>query len=83
MAEREKVLDILGDVLQRSREELAAVGDDSDLREWGLDSITSIDLILGLENTYGITVEDEDLMIENFNTLKKLGRLVAKYNNEP
>ena len=42
-----------------------------------IDSLGLIRLVAFLENDLGIRVEDEDLMAENFATLRTLGELLA------
>ncbi len=42
-----------------------------------LDSLALIRLVAFLESDLGIRVEDEELIAENFATLRKLGELIA------
>ncbi|MGG3281185.1 phosphopantetheine-binding protein [Paenibacillus solani] len=52
------------------------------LKERGMDSIVCMRIIVELENEFNIEIEDEDLLIENYenmNTITELmNRLVAK-----
>lgn len=48
------------------------------LGEAGLDSMASIDLLLDLENTFGISISDDDLDENSFETLAGIQKLVAK-----
>ncbi len=77
--EKENVIRMLPQVLKREPAEFSEINDNTDLREHGLDSISSIELIVMLEGEYDICVEDEDLLIENFNTVEKLMLLLEKY----
>ncbi|TMC55063.1 MAG: acyl carrier protein [Chloroflexi bacterium] len=43
-----------------------------------LDSLAMMDLIVWLEQTFGITIETEDLVPENFGTLNAMAVYVAK-----
>jgi acyl carrier protein len=54
---------------------------DEDLNTHGLDSITSIDLMIGLEKEFNVTFDDDELLIDNMNTLTKLEAIVNKYIN--
>lgn len=47
------------------------------LGEAGLDSMASIDLLLDLERTFGITISDDELTENSFATLEEIGKLVA------
>ena len=42
-----------------------------------IDSLGVLRLVAFLENAFGIRVEDEELVAENFETLRKLGKLLA------
>jgi acyl carrier protein len=42
-----------------------------------IDSLGVIRLVAFLETDLGIRVEDEELIVENFETLRKLGELIA------
>ncbi|MDF2986919.1 MAG: Phosphopantetheine attachment site [Eubacterium sp.] len=77
--EKENIIRMLPQVLKRDESELLEINDATDLREHGLDSITSIELIVMLEDEFNISVEDEDLLIDNFNTVEKLMLLLDKY----
>lgn len=78
---RENILKLLISALKRDESEFSNISDDTDLREHGLDSITSIETIVLLEETFDISVDDDDLYIENFNTLGKIIELVNKCMN--
>lgn len=55
------------------------IKEDEDLNTHGLDSITSIDLMIGLEKEFNVTFDDDELLIDNMNTLSKLEAIVNKY----
>ena len=42
-----------------------------------LDSVAALQLVLALEEEFGITVEDEDISAENFSNLNSLCQYVA------
>jgi acyl carrier protein len=53
--------------------------DETDLIEEGLlDSLVFVELLVGLEDTFGIRVDIADLDIEDFRTVRQIGRLVAR-----
>lgn len=45
---------------------------ENDLSELGLDSVSFIRLIVSLEEEYSIEFEDENLILSNMNTVKKI-----------
>ena len=42
-----------------------------------IDSLGVLRLVAFLENEFGVRIEDEELIAENFETLRKLGKLLA------
>ncbi len=79
--EKETVIRIIAGVLSKDEGELLEFDESADLREIGLDSITSIDVIVSMESEFNIAVDDEDLLIDNFNTIEKLIKLIEKYTS--
>ena len=65
----------LKEYLDNNRGSLPPITDpDERLR---IDSLGVIRLVAFLETDLGIRVEDEELIVENFETLRKLGELIA------
>ncbi|HEX3029375.1 MAG TPA: acyl carrier protein [Clostridia bacterium] len=79
--EKETVIRIIAGVLNKAEGELLELDESADLREIGLDSISSIDVIVSMESEFNIAVDDEDLLIDNFNTIEKLIKLLEKYTS--
>ena len=44
--------------------------------EYGLDSLGVIDLILALEESYGIELSDDDLILDNFESINRISELI-------
>jgi acyl carrier protein len=55
--------------LSKSTEE---IGDNEDLSNYGLNSISIIRLIISIEENFGFEVDEEDLTIERFNTIANM-----------
>lgn len=54
-------------------EEIGEFSDADSLLELGiLDSLLMVDLIAHLEKTYGITVDEDDMMPENFDSIEAM-----------
>lgn len=79
MTMEEKLREIVGRVLELSEEEAGDLDRDADLMELGLDSMTCVEVVVNLEDEFGITVEEEDLLVENMSTIARLEELVEKY----
>ena len=55
------------------------LADDEDIFASGVvNSLFAMELITFLEGTFGITIETEDLELENFSTVERLSDLVAR-----
>jgi methoxymalonate biosynthesis acyl carrier protein len=58
-----------------------ALKDDDDIFALGfVNSLFAMQLIMWVEKEFGIQVEDEDLDLENFNTIVAIANLVARKN---
>ena len=58
--------------------EMAGVGDDYPLIENGLiDSLAIFELVRFIEDDFGVVVEDEDLVVDNFGTIADMARLIG------
>jgi acyl carrier protein len=65
----------LKDYLDNNRSSLPPITDPDERLH--IDSLGVIRLVSFLETDLGIRVEDEELIVENFETLRKLGELIA------
>ncbi len=57
------------------------LGARQDLGEAGLDSMASIDLLLDLENSFGISISDDDLTENSFLNLEEILKLLVASAN--
>ncbi|MEE6146315.1 phosphopantetheine-binding protein [Bacillus cereus] len=55
---------------------------DKDLKDMGLDSLGSINLLLDIEEAYDIVIPDEYLTDETFSTANTLWELIKKVKTE-
>lgn len=76
----ERLKEIVVSVLELSEDVADGLNEDSDLQGLGLDSMTCVELVVNLEDEYGITVEEEDLLVENMSTIALLEKLIEKYS---
>ena len=54
------------------------VGDADSLLEAGIiDSMAVLELVAHIEKQYGLTVGDDDMMPENFDTIEAIGAFIA------
>jgi len=54
------------------------VGNDDDLMLFGLDSMGAIRLMVEIENCFEIEIPDDDVDIDNFNTISKICDYVSE-----
>lgn len=52
--------------------------DDSLIDDHGIDSVQVLEIVVGLEEEYGISFEDEDFDIEVFKTVKSIADFVRQ-----
>ena len=62
----------------RATDDVVQFGDDDSLLELGvIDSLAMVDLITHIEKTYGIVVDEDDMMPENFDTLQAISAYIG------
>lgn len=59
--------------------ELEEIGRNDDLFEYGMDSLAILKLVADIEDQYEIEIEDEDLSLENMQTMASVISMVSKY----
>ncbi|MED0679007.1 acyl carrier protein [Aneurinibacillus thermoaerophilus] len=69
---QDKICKILQDLLKIEE----PIAECEDLTNIGLDSMVAINLIVALEQEFDLEFRDEDLLLENFRTLEKIGTLI-------
>ena len=76
---RSDVINILSKALDVDINVLSQIGDDEDIGPYGLDSIKGIQALVLLEGEFDIELIDEDLLLENVNTINKIKKTFEKY----
>lgn len=46
------------------------------IEDYGVDSVSLLELVVGLEEEFGVSVEDEDFSVEHFETVSALASFV-------
>jgi acyl carrier protein len=62
----------------RLRLEPAEIADDASLRDLGVDSAALLNVVVGIEEVFGIDVYDDDVTLDNFGTLAAMRGYVAR-----
>ena len=76
---KEEIIMLLCDVLELDDEKAIKIKGDFDLLGFGLDSLKAIELVVMVEDKYGIMIDDDDLLVENFSTVDKIEKLILSY----
>lgn len=79
MNNKELIIKIISQSLGLSDKESKNLLDNTDLLEYGLDSLTAIEIVVNLENKFTIIIDDNDLLIENMNSIEKIVGLIERY----
>lgn len=74
----EKIKDILVEVL-KDKADIEKITGDTNLIELGLNSLNAIEMVVYLEDTFGIEINDEDLMLDNLSSIKMICNLIKHY----
>lgn len=75
----DKVFDLLYELLELSKDEIGRLTETSNLVEYGLDSLKAIEFVVNLEIEFGIEFDDNDLLLDNLDTIEKIISIVEKY----
>jgi acyl carrier protein len=76
--EIEKIIrDKIREILEIENADKMAMAED--LKEYGMDSLNAIELIVALEMEFAIEFNEEDLLVDNLCTIQKLKDVVKKY----
>ena len=76
---KENIIEFLSNMLNTElSENKILIVDDLDLSEVGLTSINLINLIVHLEDTFSFDFDDDDLLLENLNTVTKIEECINK-----
>lgn len=76
---RKKLCEVLTNVLGETINE-TEISDTTELdKDLGIDSVTLIELLVDLEDMYGIEFKDDELMMELFFNINSLEEIVKKH----
>lgn len=76
MKREEIIRQKLAEILKIEKPEMISA--EKDLKEYGMDSLNAIELVVSLEMEFGIEFAEEDLLVDNLCTIQKLMEVVEK-----
>ncbi|MGB8453609.1 MAG: acyl carrier protein [Anaerocolumna sp.] len=77
---KEKLMKIISTNTFVEIQDLEAIGSDELITNIGLDSINLIYVIGEIEEEFGFTFPEEDLVLEKFDTISKIMELIKKHS---
>ena len=77
----EKIRTIFSEILKVEKD-IYNIPNDANLIELGLNSLNAIEMVVYLEDTFGIEIRDEDLMIDNMSSINQICELLKRYGVE-
>jgi acyl carrier protein len=79
VVESNEIIGLLNEIFLREGYNLTGVTEKDDLINYGLNSVLAVELVVKLENRFNITIDDEDLSMQNYNTIENIRKLLLKY----
>lgn len=73
------VREAVGSVLEI--ENISTISQEENLRNYGLDSLSAVEIIVSIEDILGVEMDDEDLLVEKVDSLLKIKQLYEKYKS--
>ncbi len=73
---KEQIIAVIASVLNIEIEQVTSISADENLNRVGVDSVNFIQIIIGLEDNLHIVFDDEELLLDNLNTLNKLEKVI-------
>ena len=59
------------------------IGDEDDLiKKWGVESVQLMEIVIGLEEVFGLQLGDDEFSIKKFKTVKNIAEVVRGKNPE-
>lgn len=76
---RNDIYEMMSSILGVDVGVIKSIDENEDFSVHGMTSISAIQLVVMLEEKYEFEFKDEDLLLDKFNTYKKLFSLLASY----
>lgn len=70
---------LIADVLKLSMDEVLKIKNNESLRNYSLNSLNSIELVVKIEEEMGIEIDDTDMLFENWDTIDRIVKLTNRY----
>ncbi len=77
----ERIENIILTVLKIDPEIIKELSPDESLNRIGVDSVNFIEIVISLEEEFNIAFEDDELLLQNLNTINKLKNIISNKLN--
>ncbi len=74
-----KIEKYLMEILELTKEEAEKINSDSNLLNYGFNSLGAIKMVVKFEEEYGIEIEPDDMLMSNMDNMDKILDLLRKY----
>lgn len=72
------IVEIVALVFRLDSEQVRRMSADDPLSTIGLDSLNCMEIVVNVEEEFGVAFHDEELLLDNLNTINKLCAMVSK-----
>jgi acyl carrier protein len=79
----EKIAEIVAAVLRIEPQQVLQLSGDDSLSSIGMDSLNCMDIVVNIEEEFSISFNDEELLLDNLNSINKLTNIVAQKKEQP
>ncbi|WP_027086232.1 acyl carrier protein [Cohnella panacarvi] len=73
-----KIVEIVALVFRLDSEQVRRMSADDSLATIGLDSLNCMEIVVNIEEEFSVAFHDEELLLDNLNTINKLCVMVSK-----
>lgn len=73
----ERIKNIISTVLKVDKDKIDEISQDETLNRVGVDSVNFIEIVVSLEEEFNIAFEDDELLLQNLNTINKLQAIIS------
>lgn len=77
----ERIENIILTVLKIEPEIIKELSPDETLNRIGVDSVNFIEIVISIEEEFNIAFEDDELLLQNLNTINKLKSIISNKLN--
>jgi len=74
-----EIIESIKECLQEVLDDEGTVERNTELLPMGIDSMSFIRLIVLLEEKFGIEIDDDDILLDNFSSIDNMEKLISKY----